>query len=122
MAEFLGGLVEALKWKSVGRNSQVKPPLDTMETLVWANGNASSDALGEADGECTAVQLFHGVPLPPQLEDEGTRTKMGPSRNVSAIRWYHRVLTWYEPEMDAGFPSVMRTLKRLSRPVGRNIP
>jgi hypothetical protein len=41
---------------------------------------------------------------------------------VFAIRWHHRVLTGYEPEMDAGFPLAMRILKRLSRPVAKKHP
>jgi hypothetical protein len=41
---------------------------------------------------------------------------------VFAIRWHHRVLTGHETKMDAGFPLVMRTLKRLSRPVAKKYP
>ncbi len=44
-----------------------------METRVWPNENSSSVAPGEANGECTAIQLLRGLPLPPRLELEGTR-------------------------------------------------
>lgn len=41
---------------------------------------------------------------------------------ISAIRWHHRILTGYDPETDAGYPLLMRTLKRLSRPVAKKHP
>jgi hypothetical protein len=65
-----------------------------------------------------AVYLFlHGWNTKERGNQHGTIAS-----KISAIRWYHRVLTGYEPEMDAGFPLVMRTLKRLSRPVAKKHP
>jgi hypothetical protein len=65
-----------------------------------------------------AVYLFlHGW----NTKERGNQHRTIASK-VSAIIWHHRVLTGYEPEIDAGFSLVLRTLKRLSRPVAKKPP
>lgn len=125
MAESLGSLVEALKWQSVGRNSQAKYNRHWLQWKHWCELMEMPALLPRSrpventlQFSSYAVYLFlHGWNTKERGNQHGTIAS-----KVSAIRWHHRVLTGYEPEMDAGFPLVMRTLKRLSKPVAKKHP
>jgi hypothetical protein len=125
LAESLGGLVEALKWQSVGRNSQDKYRRHWVQCKHWCGLMEIPVLLPRTRPTENALQFsYFAVHL--FLHIWNTNERGDPhgtiASKVSAIRWYHRVLTGYEPEMDAGFPLVMRTLKRLSRPVAKKHP
>jgi len=65
-----------------------------------------------------AVYLFlHGWNTKDRGNQHGTIAS-----KVSAIRWYHQVLTGYDPETDHGYQLLMRSLKRLSKPVAKKHP
>lgn len=65
-----------------------------------------------------AVFLFlHGWNAKERGNQHGTIAS-----KISAIRWYHRALVGYEPELDAGHALLMRALKRLSKPVSKKYP
>jgi hypothetical protein len=122
MVESLGGLVEALKRQSVGRNSQDKNNRHWIHWKHWCGLMEMPALLPRARPTENALQFsyfavylfLHGWNTKERKKQHGIIAS-----KVSAVRWYHRVLTGHEPEMDMGFLLVMRKLKWLSRPVAK---
>jgi hypothetical protein len=105
MTESLGGLVEAFMWQSVSRNSQDKYHCHWVQWKHLCGLMEMPALLPRTRPTENALQFsyfavylfFHGWNTNEQGNQHGTIAS-----KVSAIRWYHRVLTGYEPEMDAG--------------------
>ncbi len=100
MAESLGGLVEALKWQSVGRNSQDKYNLHWVQWKHWCWLMEIPALLPRARPTENALQIIYFAVY---LFLHSWNTKERETHHgiiaskVSTIRWYHRVLTVSSP-------------------------
>lgn len=125
MAESLKDLVDALKWQSVGRHSKDIYHRHWAQWTHWCRVMGmpvvlprTATASNTAQFGSFAVYLFmYGWNTGDRGNQHGTIAS-----KISAIRWHHRALIGYDPETDAGYQLLMRTLKRLSRPVAKKHP
>ena len=125
MAVTLRHMVDVFKCRSICGNSHEQHDKHWRQWRTWCLLMQMPIILTKQDTNANTAQIgafavycfYYGMNTKNKGNQHGTIAS-----KISAIRWRHRFLVGYEPEVDAGYRLLMRGIKCMLDPVAKKHP